>query len=321
MSDVIKAGIIGLGTMGRVMLEDMQNHESFEVSAAWDPGDFSRDEARKIAPNVRLADSSDAVISTDGLNLIYIASPPNTHFDYCTAAFAAGLPVLCEKPLGVDLDDSRALVRKAEAAGLTNLINFNHGAARSTAFVEEMIAEDRIGAVTGVDIFIHLHTWPRAFQTQAQWLARKEQGGFTREMLSHWTYLTRRLFGEGKILSANPVYNSAPNDCETAITADLTFGPVPTFMRAFVGGKGPVGTEYTIWGEKASVRMNSGGQMLVAEGLEWSDAFAGLEDTPGGDRFRNLDAVAAEMAGTQTKMPRLADGLAVQEIIEALLAG
>ncbi|PZS30305.1 MAG: hypothetical protein DLM58_13890 [Pseudonocardiales bacterium] len=37
--------------------------------------------------------------------------------------------------------------------------------------------------------------WPRAFQADARWLADRAQGGFVREVLSHFIYLTDRLVG------------------------------------------------------------------------------------------------------------------------------
>ena len=47
-----------------------------------------------------------------------IASPQATHRAIAEAAFAAGKPVFCEKPLGASLHDAQAMVAAAEASGL-----------------------------------------------------------------------------------------------------------------------------------------------------------------------------------------------------------
>ncbi|MEO0904216.1 MAG: Gfo/Idh/MocA family oxidoreductase, partial [Pseudomonadota bacterium] len=48
---------------------------------------------------------------------VVIASPQSTHRVIAEAAFALGKPVFCEKPLGIDVADSRAMVEAAEASG------------------------------------------------------------------------------------------------------------------------------------------------------------------------------------------------------------
>jgi hypothetical protein len=106
---------------------------------------------------------------------------------------------------------------------------------------------------------------------------------------------------------------------ETCLTAELDFGGVPLFIKAACGGAGPVGTEYTIWGEKQSFRLHSGGRLSTACNGTWQEEFAGLADLDHEDRKRTLDGVAACLAGEPITMPRVADALAVQELIEEIL--
>jgi predicted dehydrogenase len=321
MSDVVHGvGVIGLGAIGRVTLASMIDHDNFEVVCAWDPNEAACAALRDSHAEVEIAQNSDAVIGDPRTSAIYIASPPLSHGAYIRAVAAAGKCIFSEKPLGIDVADSEELVALVAARDVPNVINFNHGNATASCRVENELHSGAMGDVTGVDIFIHLTRWPRDFQAHATWLAGREQGGFTREMISHWVYLTRRLLGDGKIISRQVRFPDDPELSENRLLAELEFGGVPAVINAAVGGAGPVGTEYTLWGTKKSFKMHSGGRISAAQGGEWEPQFADIADLGQTDILRNLSAAAKSFCREPVKVPALADGLAVQRIVEALIA-
>lgn len=315
-----KVGVIGLGAIGRVTLGNMVQHPRFEVVDAWDPDATACDAVRQAFPDIEIADGSEALIADAHTSVLYIATPPKTHAPYVRAAAAAGKGVYCEKPLGVDVSESRELVAFVEASGVATAINFNHGNASASTFVEAQLASGEMGEIAGVDIFIHLSHWPREFQKHAKWLEGRSQGGFTREMLSHWFYLTRRLFGDGEIVRAAVRYPQDADLAEIRVVAELTFGGVPTVVNAACGGAGPVGTEYTIWGRRKSYRMRSGGRLESSDGGPWQPELDDIDDLSETDHRRNLDAAARRFDGEPVKLPDIGDGFAVQQLVEALLA-
>jgi 1,5-anhydro-D-fructose reductase (1,5-anhydro-D-mannitol-forming) len=312
----IQVGIIGLGGIGRQFLAEMQNHDRFTVTSAWDPSETSNAIATTDWPDLTITENADQILSDPSIDMIYIASPPDSHCDYILAAIDAGKAIYCEKPLGVNLARSRQVAAKVAKSGLPNIVNFNHGRALSSCLVEEKIQDGEVGRISGIDTLIHLSRWPRDFQETATWLARRNQGGFTREMLSHWIYLTYRLFGPGKLIYKNVCYPSDGISAETRLTAELDFSGVPLFIKAACGGAGPVGSEYTIWGDKLSFRLQSGGRLSISDNGKWREE---TSDHGSEDRERTLDGVAACMAGERIVMPNVADALAVQELIEEML--
>ena len=314
-----QAGIIGLGAIGKQFLAEMLAHERFSVAAAWDPSEAACAAAQAEHPDLNLADDAAAIFADPGIDMVYIASPPQSHCGYIDAAVEAGKAIYCEKPLGVDLAESRDTAKRVADSGLPNIVNFNHARALSSNFVEEQIGAGAAGEIHGIDVLIHLTTWPREFQKAAAWLAGHEQGGFTREMISHWVYLARRLLGPGKLAYKNLRYPPDGVSAETRLTAELDFGGVPLFVKAACGGAGPVGTVCTIWAEKQSFRLHPGGLMRSAGGAQWREEFAGLTDIAHQDRKRTLDGVAAQLAGEAAGMASIADALAVQELIEEIL--
>jgi len=313
-------GIIGLGGMGKVMLSDMLEHDNFTVTVAWDPQAATCKEVQSHHPSLRIADDAQAVIQDPAINLVYVASPPNSHREYFIEAIGAGVPMFCEKPFGVNIAESENLVNQIEKAGLINAINFNHGNAMGSCYIEQQLLSGRMGDIAGVDAVIHLTVWPREFQKSATWLGRREQGGFTREMLSHWLYLTRRLLGDGIVAHSHVTYPDDGITAETHISAEIDFGGIPLSIRVATGGVGPVGTEYTVWGTKKSYRLQSGGRVYASDGGEWTEQFKELENISANDRQRTLDGLAARLNGEPNSMATAADGLAVQKLIEALLS-
>ena len=312
----IQIGIIGLGGIGRQFLAEMQDHDSFTVTASWDPDEAACATATTEWPGLAITENVDQIFNDPTIDMIYIASPPNSHCDYILATVDAGKAIYCEKPLGINLARSRRVASKVEQSGLPNVVNFNHGRALCSCLVEEKIQDGLAGRISGIDIFIHLSRWPRDFQETATWLAQRDQGGFTREMLSHWIYLSHRLFGQGKLIYKKVSYPPDGISAETRVTAELDFSGVPLFIKAACGGAGPVGSEYTIWGDKLSFRLHSGGRLSIANNGNWR------EETPGRgaeDRKRTLDGVAACVAGENKMMPNVTDALAVQELIEEIL--
>ncbi|MED5517816.1 MAG: Gfo/Idh/MocA family oxidoreductase, partial [Pseudomonadota bacterium] len=107
---VYNVAIIGLGIMGRRMLAAMIAHDRFHVGGVWDPDPAQFAAATAAGLPVTAAGNTGDLIAAATTDLVYIACPPAHHADYAQAAMTAGKAVLCEKPLGVDLAESKALV-------------------------------------------------------------------------------------------------------------------------------------------------------------------------------------------------------------------
>ena len=78
--------------------------------------------ARELAdfhtiPEVLAYADYDALVASDRIDAVYIALPNSMHADYAIRALKAGKHVLAEKPLATTLEESRAMIAAAEAAG------------------------------------------------------------------------------------------------------------------------------------------------------------------------------------------------------------
>ncbi len=193
--------IIGLGGMGQQMLDDLNNHQQFNVIGAFDPAQVARDRVQQLHPTLTLIDrlTPAFIAQTD---IIYIASPPDSHVDYVHLAIDHNKAIFCEKPLGIDLDKIAALVDRLHKTQIINAVNFNHTFSFCTNETLKRIQAGLVGQISHITMNLHLDRWPRPFQVNADWLKYRHQGGFTREVISHWLYFCRRLFGDGQLLDA-----------------------------------------------------------------------------------------------------------------------
>ncbi len=314
-----RVAIIGLGVMGRRMLGNMAAHPRFAFSGAWDPDEQACRKATGDFPAIPIAGGPDALIASSDTDLVYVACPPAWHKGYVLAAAAAGKPVFCEKPLGIDVAESRALVTELARRGTPTVVNFIQSTSHAVELTRRRLDSGELGSIVGGDIVVHFSKWPRDWQAGADWLRLRAQGGFSREVLSHFVYLAGRLLGPARLIAARPRYPADPALSETHQQAMLECGGVPVSVFGSTGGTGPDRVEFTLWGTKRSHRLHDWFWLQSSEGGDWVKELADIGDPRAANFRRLLDDVAAFADGHAHVLPSAAEALAVQEVIEAML--
>jgi len=151
----IGIGIVGGGYMGKAhsvamsavgAVFDTALRPRLEMICASSPDSAER---YRAAYGFRRATADWQALVTDAaVEAVVIASPQSTHRQIAEAALALGKPVLCEKPLGASLEDSRAMVAAAEASGTVNMVGFNYIRTPASQFARQLIADGAIGDIT-----------------------------------------------------------------------------------------------------------------------------------------------------------------------------
>jgi predicted dehydrogenase len=317
----VALGIVGFGIMGERLLRAALAHDQGVIRpvAVWDPSPAAAGRLAEVAPGLPMLGSAAEVIAR--CDALYIASPPSSHIAHAEAAFAAGRAVFLEKPLASDLAEARRFVAAAEARGARAAVNFPMASSPAVAQLSAWRAG--IGAPRSLRISAEFGTWPRAWQQAAAgWLARREEGGFTREVLSHFLFLTRRQLGPLGLLEREATFPMG-DGAETSVRARLAAGGVPVELS------GSVGTidrdEANLWHlacEGGEIRLRD---WSVAEKLAVDVGWHPAPDALPNERMRplvlkgQLDKLAALTRGGQVGLATLREALEVQEIVEAIL--
>lgn len=310
--------VIGLGVVGRRMLEQVARHGAFRVVAAYDAQSATRTAVGREFPQVPLSSSAAQAIQGPDVDLVYVAVPPLAHAEYVRAALAARKAVFCEKPLGVDIAESEALVREVQASRLGQAVNFVFASSGPVQVLREQIRRPDFD-LRAIEIEVRFHQWPRAWQVGAAWLNQSDQGGFTREVLSHYIYLVHRLLGVPELRGACVRYPAA-GAAETAVSASLQAAGVPVTVTGSVGGLAPDVIEVRCIGAQRELRLVDWYQLLQASPAgDWVPVPGMPENARQAAYQAQLDQLAALLAGQSHTLPDFATALSVQRIIEALL--
>ncbi|KIN64073.1 Oxidoreductase family, NAD-binding Rossmann fold protein [Sulfitobacter noctilucicola] len=315
----IQTAIIGLGIMGRRMLEHMVLHADYNVVAVWDPDAASCELARELAPDARIGSSAEDAMA--GADLVYLACPPEPRKAYALKAAAAGTALFLEKPLGVDVEESRALVDAVAASGVPAAVNFTQAAGPALAEVTAAAQSGNMGDLAGADIILSYAHWPREWQKTADWLRFSAEGGMTREVISHFIFFSERLLGPLNLVWAQTDYPAQDNLCETHVAARLiSASGKPVSIMGSVGGAQPDRQELTIKGSKESRRVTEFYKNAASDGGEFTQLHEDYADPRALSLKAQLDDLSLMMAGKTHRLATLEEALRVQVLVEAILA-
>lgn len=92
----------------------------------------------------------EGLVKSPEIGLVDIVTPNFMHAPPARAAIAAGKPCSCEKPIAGTLDDARAMVEAARAAGVQTFVWFNYRRCPAVALAHQLVKQGKIGQIRHV---------------------------------------------------------------------------------------------------------------------------------------------------------------------------
>ena len=313
-----KVAIIGLGIMGRRMLQHMRIHEKFEPNYLWDPDKNACEKAIEVDTESKIMDSPEEAINA--ADLVYLACPPKVREAYAIDAAQKGKALFLEKPLGIDVEHSKNFIERLKNFNVPLAVNFTQAAGLALNELLHAKSNGELGEMIGVDIIVTYPKWPREWQKEADWLRFKAEGGMTREVISHFLFFSERVLGQLELKWAKVVYPKDDLLCETDVLARLeTQDGKCVNILASVGGVQPDRQEMTIRGTKTSRRVSEFYKDFESNGGE----FLSLRNEPKDPRAVSLKAQLDHLFLNYKRMPNqlasLDEAYRVQTLIEAII--
>ncbi|RMF33123.1 MAG: inositol 2-dehydrogenase [Alphaproteobacteria bacterium] len=185
---MLRIAILGCGRIGRMHAANVARHPDTALAMVYDMHAPSAEEVA-AAHGVPAASSADDVFASGEVDAVLVASVTDTHADYIEKAVAAGKPVLCEKPIDLDLARVNACAARIAGSDVPIQIGFNrrfdpgHRAARDACLAGE-IGDLQQVIITSRDPGMP----PRSYYEVA--------GGLLRDMTIHDFDLARYMLGE-----------------------------------------------------------------------------------------------------------------------------
>jgi len=311
--------ILGSGSIGKRHANNLLDM-GCRVSL-FDPHVSRIDEAKRELDVIDVFQDINEALDKNNYDGAVICSPTKFHVDQAIQLLSYKIPILMEKPLGIDVATSEALVTRATASGIAHGVNFIFASAHPATQIEQALARAELGEIKGAEAQLHLPNWARRRYVEAPWLMESDQGGFVREVLSHFIYLTERLFGPAVVNNSHCRQGLRHGSTITGVVAELTCGDIPINVYGSTLGCGPDVCNYTVWGEHCSYRVYNLHGLQVTTGECWLDSNTADTDPASDWHQRQYDQLASMLDGQPHTLPDFASGLSVQRLIEGILEG
>lgn len=272
----IGIGIVGGGYMGKAHAVAMSSvgaifntslRPRLEMVCA--TSDASAERYRRAYGFARATSDWTALVNDPKVEAIVIASPQSTHREIAERAFGLGKPVLCEKPLGATLDDSRAMVAAAEASGAINMVGFNYIRTPASQFARKLLSEGAIGQVISFR-GEHTEDFLSDPEEPANWRTEGIGNGNMGDLAPHPVNAALALMGPVKSLLAEveTVYPErggiqVTNDDQAHLLCRFESGVLGTIFSSRVSTGRKMGYAYEITGSKGAIRFDQEDQNAI----------------------------------------------------------
>lgn len=144
-SDSPRIAVFGCGGWGKNIVRTLEKVHG--VAAVCDPSESGRTLAGELAPNAQVTSDPQDIFDDASIDGVMIATPAETHFDLGKRAIAAGKHVYVEKPLTIDVEESRDLVIRADEAGSVLMVGHLLEYHPAVLKLREMISSGELGDV------------------------------------------------------------------------------------------------------------------------------------------------------------------------------
>ncbi|MBO6855048.1 MAG: inositol 2-dehydrogenase [Marivivens sp.] len=136
--------VLGTGRIGEMHAEIISQQPDASVSWCYDlDGDRAQATAEKVG--ARASNDVDAILGADDVDAVLIASPTNTHVELILKSAEAGKPILCEKPIDVDINKVEECRERLRSFDVPLQLGFNRRFDPSHRAVAEAVARGEVG--------------------------------------------------------------------------------------------------------------------------------------------------------------------------------
>ena len=312
-SDPARIALVGAGRMGSVHLGALQSSDAIELAGVVEPVPARRDEL--AADGIGVYASVEEMLEADPPEGVLIAAPSDQHPGLVSTFAAAGIPMLCEKPLGVQVHQTAEAARIAREAGVLLQVGYWRRFAPELQALRERIHAGELGVISQLTCL----QWDHELPTES---FRAHSGGITVDMGVHEFDQTRWLLGQEfewvSATAAGP--SSAPRDPSDPDAATL-LGQLSggTAVTISLGRRFPHADScwLEIWGSEGYERVPfmwdaAGDEVFRSSMRRQAEAFARAARAGEGEGAGGMDAVAALVVAEMAAQSLAANGAQIR---------
>ena len=153
--DTVGVGILGYApSVGKIHGLGARLTPGLELKAACDLNPERLEQAGQDFANLKTYNSADAFAADPEIDLVIIATPPNSHAELAIQMMTAGKHVVCEKPLALSRRETAAMVETAQKQGVHLSCHQNRRWDVDYLAIKQALAEGAIGDLFYMETFV-----------------------------------------------------------------------------------------------------------------------------------------------------------------------
>ncbi|TFG71313.1 MAG: Gfo/Idh/MocA family oxidoreductase [Anaerolineales bacterium] len=230
MAKRVRMAMIGCGGMGRNHLRNLlKQTDTTEIVALCDISSQSLAETAKVFEQAGIPmpvneENLNVLLSTYHPDAVFIATPHNIHYDQARTCLRAGVDVLLEKPMVMNADEARSLIKTRDETGQLLVVAFNGSLSPEIRESVRLLRSGELGKLLSISGTVWQSWGPG---TTGKWRQVPEisGGGFMFDTGAHLLNTVADLAGEEFVEVAAWVdNNSRPVETLAAVIARLASG-------------------------------------------------------------------------------------------------
>ena len=255
MNRKVKLGLIGIGNIGNLHLNNIKKLNTVELTAVCDTKP-ERAQAAATAHHCAAYLDHRQLLADRVCEAVIIATPHYDHTPIGIAALQAGYHVLVEKPISVHKADCERLIAAHQDKGLVFAAMFNQRTDPHYKKIKQLVADGELGQLLRINWIITNWFRPEAYYQSGGWRAtwRGEGGGVLLNQCPHNLDLLQWICGmPARVWGFCGLGKRHHIEVEDEVTAYLEYSGGCTGLFVTSTGEAPGTNRFEIAGDRGKL--------------------------------------------------------------------
>lgn len=334
----LRIGIVGCGYIANYYMSTMPNHGQLEVVGVTD---LNMERAERFSKyyNVQHYNTLKDLLSDESIDIVLNCTNPKSHYEVTKSSLLANKHVYTEKPIGLNLEEARKLVRLAKQKNLVLASSPSNLLSEYALGISKALNDEEIGKV--ILVYAHLDDgavhnmryWTWISKTGTMWPYKNEfEVGSILEHSGYCISLLTSFFGPVDYVQAytkclvpdkikessaklGPDYAEVSLEFKSGVVARITLGSVApkNHSLTIVGENGVISLQDLFWNFRQKVyiqhRIKSYSKSRTNSGVYLSEKQEYEFDKPADYKYKSDTEVSAGDVDWARGVAELADSV------------
>jgi predicted dehydrogenase len=249
----LRVGIAGYGLAGRYFHAPLLKGCGFEVAVVLTSNDLRKSHALEDFPRTTVVQSMEQLLAQN-LDLVVVASANLVHAEQAIAALKAGVPVVVDKPMGLNYEETKRIIDTAQSLGVSVSTFFNRRWDSDALTVKKVLESGELGQIHRMDSRFERFRPEVNAQSWRENMRAQDGGGQLLDLQPHLISTAIDWFGRAELLTASVRSIRGAADDDAVLVLKHESGVVSYLSASVVAGS--PGPRLRILGSKGALVIN-----------------------------------------------------------------